>query len=280
MLILSCKEDLAQEVEMKDLGLLHYFLGLEIWQHNDGLFVSQGKYAREILEKFNMHGCKPVDTPLPGGWRKEDATSAELSQAMVKPTKLFWKVGKHVLRYIKGTSGYGLWYRQEDEVKLCGFTDADWVGSSTERKRTSGGIFSIGSTTVSWYNRKQRSVALSSAEAEYMAASLAACEAIWMRKILVGLFGSHLDPTVIYCDNQSCIKLLANPVFHDRSKHIDIRYHHIGDCVQQRIMLLSYIPTEDQDVDILMKALTKSKFKYHRDRIGVVANPYLVEREC
>ena len=173
LLILSCKKDLAIEFEMKDLGLLHYFLGLEIWQRSGGLFVSQGKYAWEILEKFNMHGCKPVDTPLPGGWRKEDGTSGEevdatvyrqlvgslmycsiWSQAMVKPTKLFWKVGKHVLRYLRGTSGYGLWYKQEDEVKLCGFTDADWAGSPTDRKSTSGGVFSIGSTTVSWYSRK------------------------------------------------------------------------------------------------------------------------------
>ena len=88
-------------------------------------------------------------------------------------------------------------------------------------------------------------MALSSAEAEYMVASQSACETIWMRKILVGLFGSHLDPTMIHCDNQSCIKLLINPVFHDRSKHIDIQYHHIRDCVQWKIMLLQYIPTED-----------------------------------
>jgi hypothetical protein len=112
------------------------------------------------------------------------------------------------------------------------------VGNPTDRKSTSRGIFSIGSTTVSWYSRKQRSVALSSAEAEYMALSQAACEAIWMRKILVGLFGSHLDPTMIHCDNQSCIKLLINLVFHDRSKHIDIRYHHLRDCVHRKIMLL------------------------------------------
>ena len=109
-----------------------------------------------------------------------------------------------------------------DEVKLHGFTGVDWVGSPTDRKSTSGGIFSIGSMTVSWYIKKQRSVALSSAEVEYMAASQAACETIWMRKILVGLFGSHLDPTVIHCDNQSCIKLLINHVFHERSKHIYI----------------------------------------------------------
>eukprot|EP00253_Pinus_taeda_P019921 PITA_19921 len=242
--------------------------------------VVEGNYAREVLEKSNMHGCKPVDTPLPRGWRKEDATSAKLSQAMVKPTKLFWKANKHVLRYLIGTLGYGLWYRQEDEVKLCGFTDADWAGSPTDRKSTSGGIFSIRLTTVSWYSRKQRSVALNSLEAEYMATSLAACEAIWMRKIMVGLFRSHLEPTVIYCDNQSCIKLSTNPVFHDRSKNIDIRYHHIRDCVQQRIMLLSYIPTEDQNADILMKVLTRRKFEYHRGRIGVADNPYLVERKC
>jgi hypothetical protein len=199
---------------------------------------------------------------------------------MVKPTKLFWKAGKHVLRYLRGTSEYGLWYRQIDEVKLHGFTDADWVGSPTDRKSTSGGIFSIGSTVVSWYIRKYRSVALSSAEEKYMAASQATCEAIWMRKILFGLFGSHLDLTVIYCDNQSCIKLSINPVFHDRSKHIDIWYHHFRDCVQWKIMLLQYIPTEYQDADILMKALTKRKFEYHRDRIGVKDKTFLVEKEC
>ena len=121
---------------MKDLGLLHYFLGLEIWQWEGELFMSQGKYAWEILEKFHMQGCKPIDTPLPGNWRKEDATSAEvvdatiyrqlvgslmylvnkrpnichavnqLSQVMVKPTKLFWKEGKHVMRYLRDTSEY------------------------------------------------------------------------------------------------------------------------------------------------------------------------------
>ena len=179
-----------------------------------------------------------------------------------------------------GTSKYGLWYRQTDEVKLHGFMDVDWAGSPKNRNSTSGGIFSIVSTVVSWYNRKQISMALSSTEAEYMATSQAACEAIWMRMILVGLFGSHLDPIVIHCDNQSCIKLSVNPMFHDRSKHIDIRYHHIRDCVQRKIMLLQYIPTEDHDADILTKTLSRRKFEYHRGRIRVKDNSYLVEREC
>ena len=121
--------------------------------------------------------------------------------------------------------------KKMDEVKLHGFTDADWTGSPTDRKSTSGGIFSIESTIVSWYSRKQRSMALSSVEVEYMEAIQDACEAIWMRNILVGLFGSHLYRTVIHCDNQSCTKLSINPMFHDRSKHIDIRYHHIKYCL-------------------------------------------------
>ena len=165
-------------------------------------------------------------------------------------------------------------------MKLQGFTDEDWVGSPSNKKRKSGGIFSIGLTTVSWYSRKQRSMALSSTEVEYIAASQIACESIWMRKILVGLFGYHMDLTVIHCDNQSFIKLSVNLVFHDRSKHIDIQYHHIRYCVQRHIMLLQYIPTEDQDANILTKALARRKFEYHRGMIKVENNPFLVEREC
>jgi len=158
--------------------------------------------------------------------------------------------------------------------------DADWVGSPLDKKRTSRGIFNLGSATVSWYSRKQRSVALSSVEAEYMVSSQAACEAISMRKILVGLFGQMMDPTVIYYDNQICIKIYENPMFHDRSKHIDIHYHHLRDCVVKRTMMLLYISTEEQDADILTKALSKGNFEFHRDKIGVVDNTFLVEREC
>ena len=135
--------------------------------------MSQGKYAKEILGKFHMEGCKPMDTPLPGNWRKEDATSGEvvdatvyrelvgslmylvntkpdicyvvnqLSQVMVKLTKLFWKVGKHVLRYLRGTTKYGLWYRWIERVKLQVFTDADLAGKPLDRKSTLGWIFNI-----------------------------------------------------------------------------------------------------------------------------------------
>eukprot|EP00253_Pinus_taeda_P010021 PITA_10021 len=277
-LIQSCKEDLAREFEMKDMGLMHYFLGMEVWQRDGEVFVSQGKYANEILRRSIWRSANPCRLLYLGTGGR--SMILQLSQAMVQPTKLFWKAAKHVLRYFKGTSQFGLWYRRTEGVKLQGFTDADWVGSPSDKKSTSGGIFNLGSTAVSWYNRKQRSVALSSAEAEYIAASQAACEAIWMQKILVGLFGQRMDPTVIYCDNQSCIKLSENPIFHDRSKHIDIRYHHLRDCMVKRMMLLLYVSTEEHDADILTKALSKCKFEFHKDRIKVTDNPFLVEREC
>eukprot|EP00253_Pinus_taeda_P033097 PITA_33097 len=210
-LIKSCKEDLAREFEMKDMGLMHYFLGMEVWQKDGEIFVSQGKYANEILRCFHMEKCKPMQTPLVGKWRKEDATSGE-------------------------TEG----------VKLQGFTDVDWTGSPSNQKSTSGGIFNLGLVVVSWYSRKQRSVALSSAEAEYMDSSQVASEAIWMWEILVGLFGQMMDTTAIYCDNQSYIKFFENPVFHDRSKHIDIRYHHLRDCVVKRIMMLQSVQSKTQ----------------------------------
>eukprot|EP00253_Pinus_taeda_P025936 PITA_25936 len=170
-----------------------------------------------------MESNKPMETPLIGNVRKEDASSGEVVEATIyRPTKLYWKAANHVLRYLKGTTEYGLWYRHAEGVKLQGFTDADWAGNPSERKNTLGGILSIGSATVSCYNKKQRSIALSSAEIKYMVVSQATCEAIWMRKILVGLFGQYMDPTMIYYGNHGCIKLFENPVFHDQSKHIDI----------------------------------------------------------
>ena len=108
-----------------------------------------------------------------------------------------------------------------------GYTDLDWAGSVADRKSTSGCCFSLGSAVVSWFIQKQKSVALSSAEAEYMAGSQASCEALWLRKLLVDLFDQELRPTMIYCDNQSCIQLSDNPLFYDKSKHIEMMYHFI-----------------------------------------------------
>jgi hypothetical protein len=228
-----------------------------------------------------------MSTPLVTNWRKTNVSSSEtidptiyrqlirslmylvnsrpdisfvvnsLSQFMVDPRIVYWIDAKHVRRYLRGTMEYGLLYERSGGVGLAGFTDVDWEGCAKDRKSTSGSCFSIGSGIISWFSRKQRSMALSSAEAEYMAASLATCEALWSRKLLSRLFGKQLEAIVIHYDNHSGIKLSENLVFHDRSKHIDIRYHFLRDCVQRGAVRLQYIQTDDQMIDIFTKALCR-----------------------
>ena len=126
---------------------------------------------------------------------------------------------------------------------------------------------------ISWFSRKQSNVALSITEAEYIAACTASCEAIWLRKLLSGLFNLDLDTTVILCDNQSCIKMTENPVFHDRSKQIEIRHFYIRDMMQKGAIKLQYVSTDEQVVDVLTKPLSWIKFKYFRDKLGAVKDP-------
>jgi hypothetical protein len=191
-----------------------------------------------------------------------------------------WMAKKHVLTYLWGTMDYGLDYLRGDGVQLVGYTDSDWPGCVGDRKSTYGCCFGLGSTVVSWFSRKQKSVALSSAEAEYMVSSQVSCEALWLLKLLVGLFGVQLRPTMIYYDNHSCIKLSENPIFHDRSEHIEIRYHFIRNYVQRGAVGLQYISTDEQIANILTKALGKGKLVFFRDKLGVVSNTFLGKREC
>jgi hypothetical protein len=134
---------------------------------------------------------------------------------------------KHMLRYLHGTIGYGLRYVSSGDVKLQGYTVSDWAGSAVDHKSTSRCCFSLGSGMISWLSRKQTSMALNTSEAEYIAANVASCEAVWLQKLLAGIFDLELDPTLIHCDNQSWVKLTENHLFHDRSKHIEIKYHYM-----------------------------------------------------
>ena len=123
--------------------------------------------------------------------------------------------------------------------------DFDWAGSAIDRKRTSGCCFSMGLGVISWFSRKQSCVALSTIEAEYVVDCSASCEAVWLRKLLYDLFDLQLDATCIYCDNQGCVNLLENLLFHDKSKHIEIKYHYIRDMVQRGVVKLQYITMEE-----------------------------------
>jgi hypothetical protein len=295
-LITDCKKKLASEFEMKDLGQMHYFLGLEVWQNPGEICLSQGKYVVEILKRFGMMDCKSMTTPMTTNPKLLCDTSSEivdttlysandsfvdvfneykantrpdicfvvntLSQYMVEPRHVHLIAAKHVMRYLKGTIEYGIKYDADCEFRLQGYSDSDWAGSVTDRKSTSGCCFSLGSGMISWFSRKQNSVVLSTTEAEYMAACLARTEVVWLRKLLLGLFDIELDATSICCDNQSCINLSVNPVFHDKSKHIGIKYHFIRDVVEKGAVKLHYVATNEQVADVLTKPLSKVKFEY------------------
>jgi hypothetical protein len=127
---------------------------------------------------------------------------------------------------------------------------------------------------ISWLSRKQTSMALNTAEAEYIAVSVASREVVWLQKLLAGIFDLELEATLIHCDNQSCVKLSENPIFHDKSKHIEIKYHYIRDMVQREAVELQYISTDAQIADILTKPLSRVKYEYFRDKLGVMQNDH------
>jgi hypothetical protein len=174
------------------------------------------------------------------------------------------------MRYLKGPIDCGLSYDGDHDFTLSGYTDADWAGSVSDRKSTSGYCFSLGSTMISWQSRKQSRIALSTLEAEYIVACSSSYEDIWLRKLLTGLFDLEMEATTILWDNQSCIKMTKNPVFHDRSKHIEIRYHYIHDMVQRGAIKLKYVSTDEQVADVLTKPLSRVKFEHFRDKLGIV----------
>ena len=189
---------------------------------------------------------------------------------MVEPRGIHLIAAKHVLRYLKGTIDYGLGYVSDHEISLQGYVDADWADSIMDQKSTFECCFSLGSALISWFSRKLTCVALSMAEVEYIAACSTCSEAMWLWKLLTWLFDLELEETCIFCDNQSCINMIENPVFHDKSKHIEIKYHYIWDMVHKGAVKLQYVATDDQVDDVLTKPLSRVKFEYFTDKIGVV----------
>jgi hypothetical protein len=230
-LIIDCKKNIDVEFEMKDLGLMHYFLGLEVWQSPKKIFLNQGKYAIEIMKRFEMLECKSINTPMETKLKLLVDTSSELvdatlykhiigslmylmntrldicfvvntlSQYPVEPRPVHLVVAKHVMRYIKGTLDFGLCYNGDHEFILICYTDSDWDGSVSERKITLGCCFSLGSAITSWHSRKKSSIYLITKEAKYIYACSASCEAICLRKLLTGLFDLEMEATMILCDN-------------------------------------------------------------------------------
>jgi hypothetical protein len=171
---------------------------------------------------------------------------------------------------VSATADYGLFYEVSTELQVHGYIDADWASSISDRRSTSSFMFSFGSAAVTWSSKKQLIVALSNTEAEYRGAAMATCEVAWFRKLLVDL-GLHVDrQVVIYCDNLSSIQLVRNPVFHARTKHIEVHYHFIREKVLAGEIDLTYVSTDNQVADIFTKVLGVEKHHRFRSMLGVM----------
>jgi hypothetical protein len=291
---------MESEFEMSMIGELSFFLGLQITQRSEGMFLSQEKYLREMLKRFQMEDSKPVGTPMVTGCKlSKDDDSPDVDQSSYRsmigsllyittsrpdimhvvgmvgryqsaPKQSHLLAVKRIFRYLKETMNYGLWYPKNQNFQLSVYSDVDWANCMDERKSTSGGAFYLGDSLVAWLSKKQGSTSLSTTEAEYIAVATCCTQVLWMIQTLADLEVKYTAPIPIHCDNTSAISVSKNPVFHSKTKHIPIKYHFLREQVTNQIVQVLYIPTTEQIADIFTKPLAKTPFEYLRQKLGVI----------
>lgn len=297
------KNDLMSKFEMKDLGKVELFLGMRVRQEGRRIRIDQEEYIEKLLQRFGMQDAKPVSTPAVPGQRftkcanshKPDETIPYreligsllyiavctrpdiahavnyMSQFCNCYDEVHWRATKRILRYLKGTKDMGLNFEEDTHNSIQGFADADHGGNLIDRKSYSGNVFLMAKGAISWQSSKQGSIALSTAEAEYVSLSEAAKEAIFLRRFLKELIGKE-EPITIHTDSQSAMAIALNPVQHQRTKHIDVRYHFVRETLESSILNLKYRQTSLMVADVLTKAVPKGKHVFCRNNMGVVVH--------
>uniref|UniRef100_A0A2N9I636 Integrase catalytic domain-containing protein n=1 Tax=Fagus sylvatica TaxID=28930 RepID=A0A2N9I636_FAGSY len=293
------KTYLAKEFEIKDLGTLRYFLGIEVARSKEGIFVSQRKYVLDLLVETGMLACKPIDTPIEQNHRLgEDVDDTPVdreryqklvgkliylshtrpdiafavsvvSQFMHAPCEKHMEAVYRILRYLKSAPGKGLMLYKNGHLEVEGYTDADWAGSITDRRSTSGYCTFVGGNLVTWRSKKQSVVARSSAEAEFRAMAHGICEMLWLKAMLKELGVHSKDPMKLYCDNKAAISIAHNPVQHDRTKHVEVDRHFIKEKLTEGLICTPFVRTENQLADILTKGVSNKIFNSALDKLGI-----------
>ncbi|KAF2318762.1 hypothetical protein GH714_010522 [Hevea brasiliensis] len=287
---------LSKEFSMKDLGPLHHFLGIQIQSTDSGLQLNQTRYAYSILERAQMVDCQPMPTPLVqrhdavtdptpvadptffrglvGSLQYLTLTRPDLSysvnyisQFMHSPTLSHLKYVRRILRYLKGTIHFGLFFKKDTSLVLSAFSDADWAGCPTTRRSTTGYCTFLGCNIISWCAKKQHTVARSSTEAEYRSMAHTAAELTWLGYLLQDLQIYPKQPPILYGDNLSALHLTVNPVLHSRSKHVALDYHYVRERVAQGVLITRYIPSAYQIADIFTKSMTKARLAQFRRKL-------------
>ncbi|XP_028052879.1 uncharacterized protein LOC114257322 [Camellia sinensis] len=287
---------------MKELGDISYFLGISVQSTAQGFFLSQQKYALELLLKAGMTTCKPCATPtsakpslpaadslpfsqpflfrsLVGALQYLTITRPEISYAvnqacqhMHAPTVAHFSAVKRILRYIKGSLSHGLLFAP-GSFHLTAYSDSNWAWDATDCRSTSGYCVFLGSNLISWSSKKQSTVSRSSTEAEYRSLAHTAAELTWLQMLFADFHIPQPSPPVLWCDNMSALALAANPVFHSRSKHIEVDCHFIREKVARRQFFLKYVPSLDQLADIFTKSLSTARFSFLTSKLRVGLPP-------
>lgn len=297
------KTALSNEFKMKDLGCMSYFLGIDFSFENDSINMNQARCIDKVLDRFNMTECKPKIIPCDPSIVKLSANDSQemsdcklyqeivgsliylmscsrpdityivskLSQFMSNPTKAHFNAAKDVLRYLKGTKDYFLKFtKSTNNIKITGFCDSDWAGSF-DRKSISGYAFHLSDDgpLISYKSKKQNVVALSSCEAEYIAMTVAIQEAKFLSQLLADMSCSNKQSVLLFVDNQGAINLAKNPIHHQRSKHIDVKYHFIRSEIMNKFIEVKYVPTNENVADVFTKPVTGVKMKQFKCIHGI-----------
>ncbi|KAJ0444834.1 putative RNA-directed DNA polymerase [Helianthus annuus] len=277
----NLKTNLFTEFEMKDLGRLKYFLGIEVLRSKHGIFICQKKYILDLLAEIGMIDCKPADTPIMTNQKLYMEEGAELAdkeryQRLVAHMDAVWRI----IRYLKGTAGHGVLFQPNNHLRIQAYTDADWAGDKGDRKSTSGYFTLVGGNLVTWRSKKQKVVALSSAEAEFRGIARGLAEVLWIRKLLTEIGFPQLEASTIMCDNEAAIQISENPVQHDRTKHVEVDRHFIKEKLEAGILELSSVRSKDQLADILTKAVNARIFSHCLDKLSIGDPTTQLEGEC
>ncbi|GJT19231.1 retrovirus-related pol polyprotein from transposon TNT 1-94 [Tanacetum coccineum] len=244
---------MCSKFKMSMMGKFSFFLGLQIFQNPRGIFINQSKYALESLKKYGFDSCDPVDTPMV----EKSKLDEDKEGKAVDPSHYRGMIG--TLLYLTArTVNQGLWYPKDSSIALTAFADADHAGCQDTRRSTSGSMQFLGDRLVSWSSKRQKSAAISSTEAEYIAMSGCCAQILWMRSQLTD-YGLGFNKIPMYCDNKSAIALCCNNVQHSRSKHIDIRFQFIKEYVENGVIELYFVNTEYQLANIFTKALARER---------------------
>lgn len=290
------------EFEVKDLGRLKYFLGIEVAHSQHGIFISQQKYVTDLLKETGKLACKPASTPIEPNHklsiaaenlpvdkemyqrlvgkliylahtRPDIAYAVSVVDFMHNPKEVHLQAVHRILHYLKASPGKGILFKRNTRLVLEAYTDADYGGSLVDRRSTSGYCTFLGGNLVTWRSKKQNVVARSSAEAEFRAMAQGICELLWLKIILEDLQIEWDGSMRLYCDNKSAISIAHNPVQHDKSKHIEINRHFIKEKLDSGLICTPYVSSRSQLADVLPKGLNGTIFHQMIHKLGM-EDPY------